>query len=136
MVVNLVYCAEAAMRHGNKMPQVQIYALGAFGFVITFQIGLCLMLGCSGISIIWCAMASLIMSERRRVIHAGCAAYTTSFEDLQLIRNAELLILVRGSKLVNAIEYRGRQFAINGNLQIKAIILATTQVQEKTKKVC
>jgi hypothetical protein len=33
--------------------------------VILFQIGLCLGLGCSGISIIWSALAGWLLSERR-----------------------------------------------------------------------
>mmetsp|Transcript_5824 Transcript_5824/g.10324 ORF Transcript_5824/g.10324 Transcript_5824/m.10324 type:complete len:198 (-) Transcript_5824:1345-1938(-) len=45
-------------------------ALGVFSVcsligVILFQIGLCLGLGCSGISIIWSALAGWLLSERR-----------------------------------------------------------------------
>ena len=42
-------------------------ATGSLIFVIFFQIALCLWLGCSGVSIIWCAMCGWIMSERRKV---------------------------------------------------------------------
>mmetsp|Transcript_59472 Transcript_59472/g.145596 ORF Transcript_59472/g.145596 Transcript_59472/m.145596 type:complete len:346 (-) Transcript_59472:6892-7929(-) len=46
--------------------------LFALVFVIGFQIGLCLCVGCSGISIIWCAMCGWIMkndSEKRHAPH-------------------------------------------------------------------
>eukprot|EP00525_Craspedostauros_australis_P009420 CAMPEP_0198130624 /NCGR_PEP_ID=MMETSP1442-20131203/54385_1 /TAXON_ID= /ORGANISM="Craspedostauros australis, Strain CCMP3328" /LENGTH=265 /DNA_ID=CAMNT_0043791289 /DNA_START=217 /DNA_END=1014 /DNA_ORIENTATION=- len=39
----------------------------AFAFVIIFQVSLCLIVQCSGISIIWCAMAGWMMSQRRQI---------------------------------------------------------------------
>eukprot|EP00797_Seminavis_robusta_P030598 Sro643_g180400.2 (148) ;mRNA; r:48148-48591 len=35
-------------------------------FVVAFQIGLCLQLGCAGISIVWCAMMSWAWREEQR----------------------------------------------------------------------
>jgi hypothetical protein len=35
--------------------------------VIAFQITICLLLHCSGISIVWCAMGGWIISERKRL---------------------------------------------------------------------
>lgn len=35
--------------------------------VIAFQIGICLLVYCSGISIVWCAMGGWIVSERKRL---------------------------------------------------------------------
>ena len=37
------------------------------GIVIFFQITLCLVVHCYGISIVWCAMAGWIISERKRI---------------------------------------------------------------------
>ena len=54
------------IRRAETSRQLQRFAIGSLVFVIAFQIVLCLILGCSGISIIWCAMAGWIMSERRR----------------------------------------------------------------------
>ena len=35
-------------------------------FVVIFQVVLCLALGCSGVSIIWCAMCGWILDDRLR----------------------------------------------------------------------
>jgi hypothetical protein len=39
-------------------------ALASLGFTVVFQIGLCLGLACSGISIVWCAMAGWMVRDR------------------------------------------------------------------------
>jgi hypothetical protein len=43
-------------------------AVASFFFVVTFQIVLCLVLACSGISIVWCAMLGWIISEERSTL--------------------------------------------------------------------
>jgi hypothetical protein len=43
-------------------------AMASFVAVIVFQIVLCLLVKCAGISIVWCACAGWIMAERRHVI--------------------------------------------------------------------
>lgn len=72
VVVNLAYCVGAMLatttrQQGDQQQQQQKwFALTALCFVVVFQIGICLMVGCSGVSIIWCALCGWIMSERRR----------------------------------------------------------------------
>jgi hypothetical protein len=44
----------------------KLVASGALVFVAAYQINLCLLVGCSGISIIWSACAGWIFSEGRR----------------------------------------------------------------------
>lgn len=59
----------------------------AFTFVVVFQIGLCLCVGCAGISIIWCSMCGWIMkngSDKRNVRQQGQPApHTTQEQQLQ-----------------------------------------------------
>jgi hypothetical protein len=43
-------------------------AVGSFFFVVAFQIVLCLVLACSGISIVWCAMLGWTISEEQRTV--------------------------------------------------------------------
>ena len=72
IVLNLIYCVVAMHTASLSRPQpstfVVYHALGALVFVIGFQLVLCLALGCSGVSIIWCAMCGWIMSERRQQV--------------------------------------------------------------------
>ena len=69
LIINLACCFWELKTHHENRRQVQRYAIGSFIFVTCFQITLCLFLAdCSGISIIWCAMAGWSISERRRVL--------------------------------------------------------------------
>mmetsp|Transcript_16495 Transcript_16495/g.27944 ORF Transcript_16495/g.27944 Transcript_16495/m.27944 type:complete len:192 (+) Transcript_16495:55-630(+) len=68
--VNLAVCVLALRLHTKdvvKSNKLRSYALGSIIFVVVFQIGLCLVVGCMGISIVWCAMGGWIISERRRL---------------------------------------------------------------------
>jgi hypothetical protein len=62
---------------GDALPvrqsQVSMFlkASAAFGFVVAFQLVLCLIVGCMGISIIWCALAGWILCERRHKDRSG-----------------------------------------------------------------
>lgn len=47
----------------NDFHRKRIYAFLCFTFVSTFQIVLCLLVKCSGISIIWCALAGWILMD-------------------------------------------------------------------------
>jgi hypothetical protein len=94
LLVNLIYCASALV---TASLEFQRCALGAFIFVVSFQVVLCLILGCSGISIIWCAMAGWIMSQRRfetKEANDGVPASTSSTRDNLLSRMARLVILM------------------------------------------
>jgi hypothetical protein len=86
LVINLSYCVAAVANH-HRVQNVQRFALGALIFVVLFQISLCLALGCSGISIIWCAMGGWTMSERRRVVETN-----TMDEDEEPSRSLKLVI--------------------------------------------
>lgn len=79
LLVNLVYCTayaiEAAKSITSNTTATIIMAsnttayrwssLSVLVFVVVFQIVLCLGVGCTGISIIWCAMCGWIMSNGR-----------------------------------------------------------------------
>mmetsp|Transcript_14288 Transcript_14288/g.21772 ORF Transcript_14288/g.21772 Transcript_14288/m.21772 type:complete len:157 (+) Transcript_14288:1286-1756(+) len=49
----------------NRTLLLLLYSHDYYVIVILFQIILCLVLGCAGISIVWCALAGWIMSERK-----------------------------------------------------------------------
>jgi hypothetical protein len=77
LLVNLTYCIMAVTNHTHdieKAANLKRFALWALFFVAVFQVTLCLILGCSGISIVWCAMGGWIMSERRRVIDGSSSS--------------------------------------------------------------
>ena len=61
-------------------------ALASLVLVIVFQIGLCLLLGCAGISIIWCACAGWILSVRRQ--------YGVSSSFIWLVESTHVLLLL------------------------------------------
>lgn len=79
LLVNLAYCGIALSKHwkdqlpddgstlNRKYPKM---AIGSLVGVIIFQISLCLILGCSGISIVWCAVGGWLMQERRSLVDA------------------------------------------------------------------
>ena len=73
LVLNSVWCyclmvvaavTAAATISPSKRRKYHISCTMALLFVVFFQIGLCLIVGCSGISIIWCAQAGWIVQQR------------------------------------------------------------------------
>jgi hypothetical protein len=72
IILNLAYCIKIVLTthrsDKENYKQHRSCALGSLVFVVFFQVILCLLVGCSGVSIIWCAMGGWIMSERRRVV--------------------------------------------------------------------
>lgn len=64
LLVNVASCGLTLAWEGGRGYRVALHSLL---FVMVFQIALCLALGCSGISIVWCACAGWIMAERRRL---------------------------------------------------------------------
>lgn len=69
LVWNLAYCTyvthcdSKTSQHRNSHSRTRL-ALSSLVFVSVFQIGLCLMVGCSGVSIIWCACGGWVVSRR------------------------------------------------------------------------
>ncbi|KAL3929430.1 MAG: hypothetical protein SGBAC_012214 [Bacillariaceae sp.] len=73
VAINLFLCVKASVIHNSSslvLEKYYRYATRALAFVVAFQITLCLILGCSGISIIWCSMAGWIMSQKRQMIRS------------------------------------------------------------------
>jgi hypothetical protein len=70
LAVNVVVCSitTASNAHYGTIRGIQrkLFAACALVFVAAYQIILCLIVGCSGISIIWCACAGWILNEGRR----------------------------------------------------------------------
>lgn len=64
LVINMTACAFIL---GQESRENQRRALLSFLFVVSFQVGLCLMLGCAGISIIWCACAGWMIQRARNI---------------------------------------------------------------------
>ncbi|CAJ1956951.1 unnamed protein product [Cylindrotheca closterium] len=75
VAMNLLVCIKVLVIHNHNNSNINSvldkfyrHATRAFAFVVAFQIVLCLILGCSGISIVWCSMAGWIMSQKRQMI--------------------------------------------------------------------
>ena len=70
LILNLAYCAfQITPSAPQTTPQARkFYAAGSFIFVVFFQITLCLILGCNGISIIWCAMMGWSTSTAHQTV--------------------------------------------------------------------
>jgi hypothetical protein len=75
VALNLACCVAVVLnRHGSDRHRrddgrrlvLAYHAAASLTFVVVFQIALCFAVGCSGVSIIWCAMCGWIMSERRQ----------------------------------------------------------------------
>ena len=75
VLLNVLYCAVSIRMHGRLLsttrtpqPSKSVYhalSMASLIFVVVFQIGLCLVVGCSGVSIIWCAVCGWILNQRR-----------------------------------------------------------------------
>jgi hypothetical protein len=74
--VNLAYCvlemnqsrADGDMRSSRRRRKQERDAFISLTFVILFQVVLCLVVRCSGVSIIWCAICGWIMCRHKRQI--------------------------------------------------------------------
>lgn len=70
LVANVVVCSittASNVHYGTSRGlERKLAASGALVFVAAYQINLCLLVGCSGISIIWSTCAGWILSEGRR----------------------------------------------------------------------
>jgi hypothetical protein len=67
---NLIHCGfliVAQTQKVNKEDHLKRQAFVSLLFVILFQIGLCLALGCRGVSVIWCAMFGWTIATKTRV---------------------------------------------------------------------
>jgi hypothetical protein len=81
ILINLSYCILEMKRSGGggeendlrRRRRQEIRAMGALAFVVAFQVVLCLAVGCSGVSIIWCAICGWIMSRHKRLTDARSA---------------------------------------------------------------
>lgn len=78
LVLNVGACLRLAWSATRLEQQL---ALGALVFTILYQIVLCLILGCSGISIIWCACAGWILYPAK-------ARKASKFEQIALVSDA------------------------------------------------
>mmetsp|Transcript_25505 Transcript_25505/g.48312 ORF Transcript_25505/g.48312 Transcript_25505/m.48312 type:complete len:188 (+) Transcript_25505:60-623(+) len=76
-----------------KSRWVLIGALMLFSVCI-LQWGLCLVLGCAGISIVWCAVGGWIINERKHHQQAGNVAQPTETEDRSALDICEDVTLV------------------------------------------
>jgi hypothetical protein len=86
LIINLMYCVAFVISATKQTTQMSVtssgrrqhidnttttnasyrlLSLSALIFVVVFQIVLCLFVGCTGISIIWCAMCGWILSNER-----------------------------------------------------------------------
>jgi hypothetical protein len=88
IILNLLYCIfwifrkESSASSSSSSSNYHYYndrrrlycAIISLVFVVIFQITLCLWLGCSGVSIIWCAVCGWIMSERRKLVNDRIAS--------------------------------------------------------------
>ncbi len=61
LIINVTYCIGALWKHDRKL-----IAFGCLVGVTLFQWSLCLGLGCSGVSIIWCAICGWVMHHHRQ----------------------------------------------------------------------
>jgi hypothetical protein len=66
LVANVVVCSITTASNAHRGLERKLVASGALVFVAAYQINLCLIVGCSGISIIWSACAGWILGEGRR----------------------------------------------------------------------
>jgi len=72
LLIHVVYCV-VYLRNVNEAKRKDkiSVSIGTFAFVVFFQIVLCVILGCDGISIIWCACGGWIMAERHQAAEAS-----------------------------------------------------------------
>jgi hypothetical protein len=72
-LINVIYCTAS-------LENRKVIASGVFLGVVAFQWILCLILGCSGISIIWCAMCGWSMNQRRCLASSRDVVPDTRFQ--------------------------------------------------------
>eukprot|EP00980_Cylindrotheca_fusiformis_P026285 scaffold15718_cov126-Cylindrotheca_fusiformis.AAC.3 len=79
LALNLLCCTTITMTLSSTELYRRKWALvAALASVVAFQVVLCLILGCSGISIIWCAMAGWMISQQRFEASKERSSETTS----------------------------------------------------------
>ena len=98
VVLNAVYCHRmlcASNKHKISQRRKRA-AYGSLAFVVAFQILLCLAVGCSGVSIVWCAMGgwSMLVGSRKE------ARRTKGFSDVPIRRMGHVLFLLDLSAIV------------------------------------
>ena len=90
-IINLLWCLAACRFHAEQESErawkIQIFSMLIMMGVIVFQISLCFIVGCMGISIIWCAMAVWMASKRQQFKQrdeANLAIGTYQWTDVEL----------------------------------------------------
>jgi hypothetical protein len=95
LLVNLLWCCWVATttkptttspHNNNNNNKIVGCHMASLVFVVAFQLGLCLQLGCAGISIVWCAMAAWAVAIQQQQQQQGgqstTAITTTRFWQL------------------------------------------------------
>ena len=103
VVFSLIYCALTVRNHTRdeqKASQLLRFAIGALLATTMLQLTLGLTLGCSGVSIIWCAMAGWIMSERRRVLDGQDEAEELSPSVQRVMEGGLMVILLDTAAII------------------------------------
>jgi hypothetical protein len=103
VVVSLIYCTLTVHNHTRdeqKASQLLRFAVGALLAMTVLQLTLGLTLGCSGISIIWCAMGGWIMSERRRVLDGQDEAEELSPSVQRVMKGGLMVILFDAAAII------------------------------------
>ena len=93
IAINLVCCILIVGSKTTDKKSHEEKRLGAFLlFVVVFQISLCLAVGCSGVSVIWCAMGGWIASQRLRAIGTVTVTTPANYHLLQLQNRQQPLV--------------------------------------------
>ena len=110
ILLNLLYCIKILFYCRRNLQEDdkdahrlhKMCALASLIFVVIFQIGLCLGVACSGVSIIWCSMGGWIMSERRYILEesstAGGEGNATAATSTDNISSSNRSMVVEGLK--------------------------------------
>lgn len=122
LLLNVTHAASVLQFTPNlqRRRQRSILAAKALALLAAFQICLCLILGCAGVSIIWCALAGWIVTERRQLLLVTV--------DLHSLRHASLLVMERVVLMLDVctiIYYLVKAEAITTLAHICAIALGT-----------
>ena len=99
LLINMTACA---LLLGWDSRTNQRRALLSFGFTVTFQIVLCMALGCAGISIIWCASAGWMMQRQRR--NSQTEALVDACDEVMLSQSNESQLLVVGRQVALVVD--------------------------------
>jgi hypothetical protein len=100
LVANVIVCSITTSSNAHygtsRGLERKLVASGALVFVAAYQINLCLLVGCSGISIIWSACVGWIFSEgrRRACMLGGSGSNATEASSSSPPRNRHITLLV------------------------------------------